>query len=170
MTERADPSSVRDVTRDLEKLTAQTVEASEQCERLTVPPLSICISDGKAEDPWDLPMLLKEWSSNEAFRDKHLLICRERTASGSVPVLNMLENLCTGDTSTVIAFVVGSEGGWSLLEEALCDEYASSCDNIHCVSLGSLVLRAETAAIASITAYMLCRNLYSRNDKITDDS
>ena len=123
LTERAEPSSVLDMTRNMDKLQAQTVEASEQCERLTVPPLSLCISDA-AEDPWDLSKLLNEWSTCDSFRDKHLLICRERTATGSVPVLELLEQIPTVIEN--VAFVVGPEGGWSPAEEALCDQYTSS--------------------------------------------
>ena len=165
LTERADPSSVRDVLQNLGKLTAQSIEASEQCERLTVPPLSeTCVSDRGNEDPWNLTTLLHNWSAQDAFRYRHLLICRERAVDCSVAVLKQLENLYNDENATGVAFVIGPEGGWSPAEETLCDQYAASCSNIHFVSLGSLVLRAETAAITAISACMLCQELY-RDDR-----
>lgn len=165
LTERTEPSCVLDMTRNMDKLRAQTVEASEQCERLTVPSLSLCISDS-AEDPWDLRTLLHEWSTADEFCDKHLLICRERSANGSVPVLKLLKDIPTVES---LAFVVGPEGGWSPGEEALCDRYTFSSSNIHSVSLGSLVLRAETAAIAAVTACMLSQHVKTNiNDRLDD--
>jgi 16S rRNA (uracil1498-N3)-methyltransferase len=169
LTEHVDPSSVRDLTRDMVKLQAQTVEASEQCERLTVPPLSTSFSEKEAKDPWTLSTLLNEWSTLDIFKEKQLLICRERTAPSSVPVLKLLEHLHTNDVLTRVAFVVGPEGGWSTAEEELCDQYTSRCTNIHCVSLGSSILRAETAAIAAASAYMLREDAFNTRDIITDD-
>jgi len=128
-----------------------------------------CLSDGTAEDVWDLSTLLSEWSTRESFRDVHLLICRERTAGCSVPVLKLLENLCNNKTFSGVAFVVGPEGGWSPSEEALCDQYTLSSSNIHCVSLGSLVLRAETASIAAVGACALYQDLH-KDDKVTSKS
>jgi len=171
LTERADPSSVRDVTRDLDKLATQTIEASEQCERLTVPPLAeTCVDHDRGDELWDLPKLLKEWSTLDTFRDKHLLICRERTADCSVPVLKLLQEVIDDDTAISVALVVGPEGGWSTAEEELCDEYTTSSSNIHCVSLGSLVLRAETAAITAVSACMLYQELYNDDDSIANNS
>jgi 16S rRNA (uracil1498-N3)-methyltransferase len=161
LTERTDPGSIRDCIENLDKLAAQTIEAAEQCERLTVPPLTrTCL--GNEEDPWDLKALLNKWS--DTFCDRHLLICRERTVDGSVPVLAMLQSLHGKSIAPSVAFVVGPEGGWSPTEEALCDQYATLSDNIHCVSLGSLVLRAETSSITAISACMLCQELYSDKD------
>lgn len=157
VTERAEPSCVRDVLRDTDKLALQTIEASEQCERLTVPPIDIaCVSsDDLDEKPWDLKTLLKTWSTQDEFRNRHLLICRERTAECSTPILKVLHTILEEITVTGVAFMIGPEGGWSRDEELLCDQYSSSSANIRCVSLGLLVLRAETAAIAAASVYML---------------
>ena len=166
LTERTDPASIRDCLENLDKLTAQTTEAAEQCERLTVPPFTkTCLGNSEEEDyPWDITSLLNKWS--DAFRDRHLLICRERTVDNvsSVPVLAMLQSLAGASMPPSVAFVVGPEGGWSPTEEALCDQHATFSDNIHCVSLGSLVLRAETCSIAAISAYMLWQEVYNDNE------
>lgn len=165
LTDWTDPGSIRDCIENLDKLAAQTTEAAEQCERLTVPPLTkTCLGNNDEEDPWNFESLLNKWS--DAFCDRHLLICRERTVDdgSSVPVLAMLQILAGESTAPSVAFVVGPEGGWSPTEEALCDQYAAYSDSIHCVSLGSLVLRAETSSIAAISACMLCQELYSDND------
>lgn len=170
VTERVDPSSVRDLQRDWKKLTMQTVEASEQCERLTVPPLSTtCLLESKCDsgDLWDLATLLTEWSTDDA---RHLLICRERTAGCSVPVLKLLQSLCSDETVTGVAFAIGPEGGWSPAEEVLIEQCTSLSDNIHCVSLGSLVLRAETASITAVGAFMLCQEWYNDDNRITTKS
>jgi RsmE family RNA methyltransferase len=54
-----------------------------------------------------------------------------------------------------VAFLVGPEGGWSAGEQALLDEQEVASDRIHSVSLGDLVLRAETAAMTAVGSYML---------------
>jgi 16S rRNA (uracil1498-N3)-methyltransferase len=157
ITERTDPGSIRDCVENLDKLAVQTIEAAEQCERLTVPPLSTTFLPND-DVSWDLSTLLTKWSDT-SFDNRHLLILRERTVDGAIPILSMLQNLNVNSMS--VAFVVGPEGGWSPTEEALCDQYATNSDYIHCVSLGPLVLRAETASITAVSAFMLCQELYS---------
>jgi 16S rRNA (uracil1498-N3)-methyltransferase len=49
-----------------------------------------------------------------------------------------------------LAIFIGPEGGWSDEELSLFKKY-----NIHCVSLGSQVLRAETAAISAASLILL---------------
>jgi 16S rRNA (uracil1498-N3)-methyltransferase len=57
----------------------------------------------------------------------------------------------------MVAFLVGPEGGWSPDEEQRFDDMAKrNPEKIHCVSLGTSVLRAETAAMTAIAAYSLC--------------
>lgn len=173
-TDFTESNSIRDVLRDREKLQVQTVEASEQCERLTVPPLTVTCIDSKSsnEQPWNLEDLLTNWTAQDSsFRHRHLLICRERQAECSVPILQLLDNLRNSQNEIVgNVFLVGPEGGWSPREEDLCDDYTKDFDNVHCVSLGSLVLRAETAAIAATSACMLYNDLHTSDNRITDDS
>lgn len=84
--------------------------------------------------------------------DHKLLICRERERGS--PILHILSNQLF-KPSTRTAFLIGPEGGWSPKEEALFDERSDISDNIQSVSLGDLVLRAETCAIAAATAWKL---------------
>jgi len=130
---------------DLIKLSVQLTEASEQSERLVVPVLSSRVDSVKEADLMTLSDLLQSWEG-----DRQLLICRERRAAE--PILTRLKEL---ETCTNVAFLVGPEGGWSNDEEGLFEEYCSSSDRIHAVSLGSNILRAETAAMTAIAAYQL---------------
>jgi 16S rRNA (uracil1498-N3)-methyltransferase len=122
-------------------LSAQLVEASEQCERMDVPELR--------KDVESLSMALQSWDSST----RQLLICRERDAMAS-SLWTMLKKL----TSHPIAIVIGPEGGWSPEELDLIDKYCRNEDSIHTVSLGSNILRAETAAMAALSGYMLFRD------------
>jgi 16S rRNA (uracil1498-N3)-methyltransferase len=141
-TDRTDPTSCRDC-QDMEKLAIQITEASEQCERLTIPPLI------SIEEEMTVESLLEEYKhSNE----KKILICRERSAA--TPILGVLSAM--GEHFTGISFLIGPEGGWSQEEEMLFDNYVS--DSVCGVSLGSSVLRAETAAMTAVAAYALHRD------------
>lgn len=164
LTERCDPASVRDccLPLNIEKLAIYTLEAAEQCERLTVPPVTLecgaaATTTDADKEPWNLKQLLKTWSLDSAcYQNLHLLLCRERSARECLPLLKVLrEQVCEQHD---VAFVIGPEGGWSVDEQAMMDEYCHSNGNIHSVSLGSLVLRAETAAIAALGAYMLYKD------------
>ena len=57
--------------------------------------------------------------------------------------------------STLYHIVVGPEGGWSPSEIEAFQELQKNQSNVRFVSLGPLVLRAETAAIAAISAVAL---------------
>ncbi len=156
----------------MEKLELQAIEASEQSERVTIPIISkYCpifpFSD--VDNVWKLRDILRCWCTNEGNQNRVLMICRERCSdedyyscrSRVLPILQALRNNCQ------VAFLIGPEGGWSLEEEQLFDDICSGFDDendqrlIRCVSLGSSVLRAETACMMSVGAWAL---LHDSND------
>lgn len=155
--------------RDMDKLALQLVEASEQCERLILPTLSQRLIDCSDDDDDDssedsllkLKDVLHSWEKiqNNGGHDRQLLICRERS-SVATPVLQHLMHGSSdcGEVQATVAFLVGPEGGWSVEEEQALDVAVASSSQIHAVSLGSNVLRAETAAMAAMTAFALWKD------------
>lgn len=167
----------------IDKLELQSIEASEQCERLGIPMitcdmgLSLC---GKLNgDLWKVRDVVENWCREwEAQKETNgvaklgdqndtlgmttkqnarrvLLICRERgSGEDTVPVLKALH------VNKKASFLVGPEGGWSANEEKLfdeiCSKYAGQDETpVRCVSLGISVLRAETACLMAVGAWML---------------
>ena len=143
-----------------DKLELQAVEASEQCERLDVPLISTS-SENTLKDVKDI---VSQWGTDmeEQSKNRTLLICRERGSSEDIdsgrstviPVLQALKN-CRR-----VSFLIGPEGGWTKEEEAVFDEVCSKYIGmkdapVQCVSLGSNVLRAETASMLAIGAWSL---------------
>jgi 16S rRNA (uracil1498-N3)-methyltransferase len=124
---------------DHEKNLAHILEAAEQCERCTLPQVS--------ETMLPFTELVEKIQDDSSGS---WLLCRERSPT-SVPLLTALQQTssATGD----IHLLVGPEGGWSTEELQQLDELAS--DRVRSVSLGPLVLRAETAAISAVAACML---------------
>lgn len=112
-----------------ERINSQIIEASEQCERLDVPVLQ---SVKKIED------ILHNWD-----KDIVLFFMDERGKGKS----------CTDafvqNKGKKIAILIGPEGGFSA-EEA---ELLYSLSFVVPVSLGTRILRAETAAISSIALW-----------------
>lgn len=160
------------------KLQLQLIEASEQCERLNVPMIMIdSISKTRNElcTVKDyLPKWCREWeesadvgdmdkssfgfisseSSKKRNERRTLFICRERRTDGVVPVLQALQE------NNKVAFLVGPEGGWSAEEELIFDEICSKYKGmggspVQCISLGSSILRAETACMLVVSAWAL---------------
>ncbi|KAL9184431.1 hypothetical protein ACHAXT_002517 [Thalassiosira profunda] len=143
-----------------EKLEAQAIEAAEQCERLGVPMITKDLpwnkQEGATESLWKVDEVVKQWCRDSDTPDgRALLICRERGSDRVVPVLQALRD------NPRAAFLVGPEGGWSVEEEAvfdeLCSAYSSSSSDapVRGVSLGSTVLRAETACMLAVGAWAL---------------
>ena len=147
-TDRTDLSSSRELLSSMDKFAMQIVEAAEQCERLTLPTLSGQIDPERADGGTLLSLqeLLSSWEINAG--ERQLLICRERSTI-AVPLLKMLQDL-----NMKVAFLIGPEGGWSAEEEDLFEMQRSN-SMMHFVSLGSNVLRAETAAITVVVACAL---------------
>ena len=142
-----------------DKLEIQAVEASEQCERLDIPLINS--EHGTLKDVKDL---VSQWGNDVEGQSKNrtLLICRERGSSEDVnddrpkviPVLQALKD------NRRVSFLIGPEGGWTSEEETVFDEVCSNYSGmkdapVQCVSLGSNVLRAETASMLAIGAWSL---------------
>jgi 16S rRNA (uracil1498-N3)-methyltransferase len=104
----------------------QIIEASEQCERLTVPKLHPLITLSVAV---------------ETFLEEHLFIALERQ---ELPLLKE-EISNVKDNAADLGFLFGPEGGFSSNEVELLKR--KNRKNIHLVTLGSSILRAETAGL-----------------------
>lgn len=107
---------------NLEKMKAHIQEASEQCERLTLPEIKPLAS---------LPTVLKSWPSN-----RQLIFGDETLTSSSLASLN-IQGPC--------AFIVGPEGGFT------DQEFSALKTQGQGVTLSSHILRAETAALVGIS-------------------
>ncbi|KAK1737161.1 rRNA methyltransferase, RsmE family, partial [Skeletonema marinoi] len=150
-----------------EKLEMQAIEASEQCERLSIPCISKDVGlplpdEGLGSALWRVQDVVEQWAGGWEEQKRVLLICRERcseenVSDGKAIVLPLLHAL---HSNIQVAFLVGPEGGWSVEEEALFDGICSKYNNedgapVKCVSLGTSVLRAETASILATGAWAL---------------
>jgi 16S rRNA (uracil1498-N3)-methyltransferase len=108
------------------KLHAYALSAAEQSERLSVPTIKE-------------PVPLKNFIQ---LCDYPILFCSER--SDSPFISRSVQQLLT---SSKLIILIGPEGGFTEGEQA----YLMSKKNIHPVSLGSNILRAETAAIFGLS-------------------
>lgn len=104
-------------------------EATKQCERLDFPTIEQLSS-------------LKDFAENKDFDIK--IACVER--EDKLTLKACLQKLET-DSNTKIAILIGPEGGFSSSEITLLNKYP----DIYKVSLGKLILRAETAVITAIS-------------------
>ena len=113
---------------NVEKLTHAVREAAEQCERLDVPQLV---------PPQSLKSLLENWDHK-----RRLFVCAER--GQAQPVLAAFEG-----HKGPAAILIGPEGGFTPEEFARLAGY----DFVTPVTLGPIILRAETAAIAALACW-----------------
>ena len=111
----------------LERFQLNAVEASEQTNRLTIPRIN------KVQK---LSEVIEGWNKNDT-----IIFCNE---NGGKPIVDILNNI-----SRPLSILIGPEGGFSKKEL----EYFVNFDFIKSVSLGPRILRADTAAIASVTCY-----------------
>ncbi len=118
---------------NVERMTANAIEAAEQSDRLTVP---------KIREPVSLDKLLKSWP-----RERHILFCDE--AGDARPIAKALANMTAGSW----AVLTGPEGGFDPAER----EMIRACDFVVPVSLGPRILRADTAALASLAVLQALR-------------
>ena len=109
-----------------DRLRAQMIEAAEQCERTALPEIAPLTK---------LNAMLKDWPNGRA-----LYFCDER---GGVRLIDALR-------PGVAAILVGPEGGFTDDENAAIRAHP----NTVAVSLGPRILRADTAAVASISIWM----------------
>ncbi len=120
---------------NIKRLQAQAIEASEQCDRLSVP---------EVNDKETLERLMAGWP-----KDRRLLFLDE-SGSGR-PIAEVLSGLQdeNGETYLDLGFLSGPEGGFDARElDALC-----KLDFVTAVDLGPRLLRAETAAIAALACW-----------------
>ncbi len=110
-----------------DRLRASAIESAEQCERLDV------MTTGKLQK---LSVLLDSWPA-----DRKLIAAIER--SDSQPILKAAGQL----SGQKLAVLIGPEGGFSADEKARL----LACPFVVPVSLGPLILRAETAAVAALS-------------------
>ena len=110
----------------LERLEAIAIEAAEQCGRTRLPEIAEPVSLNKLLDRRDTERPLY-------FADEN----------GGAPVANALK-------PGPALILIGPEGGFTDDERAL----VRAAPNAIAVSLGPRILRAETAALAALAAYM----------------
>jgi 16S rRNA (uracil1498-N3)-methyltransferase len=113
-----------------ERLHAQVIEASEQCERLNIPTIKEIVS---------LPQLIKDWP-----QERRLFVLNEQ---GGAPAINL--GLQNADRQEPAAILVGPEGGFdgSELDLLLKLPFVTP------LSVGPRILRADTAALAAISCW-----------------
>ena len=112
-----------------DRLTANTIEAAEQCERLDVPEIRPALS---------LAALLAGWPPGRA-----LIVAAE---FGSAMTLKQAAAPLRG---APVALLIGPEGGFAASEL----DGLAKLDFAHLVSLGPRILRAETAALAALASW-----------------
>lgn len=109
-----------------ERLRAQMIEAAEQCERTALPEIAALTG---------LDALLRDWPAGRT-----LYFCDER---GGAPLAASIQ-------PGPAAILIGPEGGFSDAENAAIRAQPQAVP----VSLGPRILRADTAAVAAIAAWM----------------
>jgi 16S rRNA (uracil1498-N3)-methyltransferase len=116
-----------------DRLRLIAIEASEQCERLTVPDLRPAVT---------LSKILSEWPS-----DRTLFVMDE--TGGGRPIASVFADRPAGPA----ALMIGPEGGFTKSELDGLSRLAFSTR----VGLGRRILRADTAVIAALACYQaLC--------------
>jgi len=114
-------TTMRDI--NTERLQAISIEAAEQCGLTAIPDIL---------PPKKLPEIY--------FDYQHILFCDERGTGKPIKQAIMEQKNPTD------AFIIGPEGGFTASEA----EFLYAQNNIQPISLGDRIMRAETAAIASL--------------------
>jgi 16S rRNA (uracil1498-N3)-methyltransferase len=120
LTQRTVAETVR-----LDRLEAIAREAAEQCERLDVPEIRA---------PLPLAKLIDQWPA-----DRALMFADE--GGDAPPLLSAVQR-----GSQPLALLIGPEGGFAPIERQMLRAHAQ----VTPVTLGPLILRAETAAVAGL--------------------
>jgi len=115
---------------NLVRFTANVKEAAEQCERLDFP---------EVFEPIKLHNLLKNRQENQIF-----ILCDESGSGGKAS--EVLTKIKISNQSEIV-IIIGPEGGFSTAEF----EQFNQVENLHKITLGPRILRADTAIISSIT-------------------
>lgn len=116
-----------------DRLRVHMIEAAEQCERTALPEIAPLTK---------LDALLKHWPEG-----RNLYFCDER---GGVPFGSALK-------AAPAAILVGPEGGFTDEENAAIRAHPAA----KAVSLGPRILRADTAAVASLSIWMAAQGDWS---------
>ena len=112
---------------NIKKLREHCISAAEQSERISIPEIDVLKS-------------LKDQIEFSLFSRRVILFCDENV---STPLIShYLKDL----NAKNVAIVIGPEGGFDEGER----KYLNSIDNIMICSLGSRILRADTAALVTI--------------------
>lgn len=130
ITERTNVSRV-----NTERLRANAIEAAEQCWCLQVPAVG---------DPEKLNSLLGEWPA-----DRRLIMCDER---GGQPLPHALAQVPLSSAEKW-AVLIGPEGGFSDDERQTITALPQTIS----VSLGSRILRADTAVVSVLSLFQALR-------------
>jgi 16S rRNA (uracil1498-N3)-methyltransferase len=117
---------------NIERMRANAVEAAEQSGRVSVPDVREAI---------ELPKLLQSWPE-----ERNILFCDE---SGGPPITETLAGAAGG----AWAVLTGPEGGFDPAERDLIRSHPRTIS----VSLGSRILRADTAALAALSVWQATR-------------
>jgi 16S rRNA (uracil1498-N3)-methyltransferase len=107
-------------------MAANAIEAAEQSDRLTVPDIREAVA---------LEKLLKTWPA-----ERRILFCDE--GGDAKPVAEAARNI----KESAFAVLTGPEGGFDPMERELIRSHAF----VTPVTLGPRILRADTAALASL--------------------
>ncbi len=113
------------------RLKANIIEAAEQSQRLTIPELA---------EYCNLQQCLANWPANRR------LIYGDETGKGQVA-----KELLPQFANQPLAVLIGPEGGFSAEEL----ELLRSRNDCYALSLGRRILRADTAALAALSALMM---------------
>ncbi len=108
-------------------------EASKQCKSTYLAEIDDLVSIAHIADTlsdYDVVVLANEYEN--------------KTKMADIDIQNLC-NMC--QSRAKIAIIVGSEGGFSISEI----EKLTKCNNVHSISLGKRILRAETANIVTLT-------------------
>lgn len=157
-----------------ERLFLIASEAAEQCERLNVPRFVNLLEGQTATSTTTattaqgtmitFKIFLEMWNQQRPdasemtnSNPRVLLVCRERTKERHNDVYSLLEAMDrVSSWNKKVAFLIGPEGGWSPEEESMLDQYCKKYPHsIMGVTLGSNVLRTETASILAIGSFSL---------------
>jgi 16S rRNA (uracil1498-N3)-methyltransferase len=136
LTERTDAERVR-----VDRLQRIAIEASEQTERLDIPPVREAVKLFALLDQWDSqrPLIYADESGEDEGRPWGGESGRAR------PIADVLGG--TGDGPAAI--LIGPEGGFSPAERKRLRDIPI----VRPVSLGPRILRAETAAVAALSLW-----------------
>jgi 16S rRNA (uracil1498-N3)-methyltransferase len=121
---------------NIERLSANAVEAAEQCGILTIPDV---------DEPAPLAELILSWA--DAENGRRIVFCDEDEA-GADPLATL-----AGLPAGPLAVLVGPEGGFSADERELLRRQ----DFVTPLALGPRILRADTAAVAALALVQATR-------------